>query len=245
MPQQITKAGHTAAWLAILVLYFSTSSCKPDDSPFKAENETLKKQVTKQESLLSSLQDGNKVMQQQIDLLNQELRDAKKATEAAKVESRHLAEQLETQLAQAKRMRADVQRTAAAQAAQNLKVDEKGAQFAALPRPLGAVARVVEEALARNGYQLKVSIKTDQKAVYVTERKVSSPASLEVAGFRNQYLISLQALPADLTKLSVKAEFEKVAQGGRILSVSAEETAEIERRLIGEVGKALEAPGKT
>ncbi len=244
-PQPITKAGHAAAWLALIVLYCSTNSCTPDDSPFKAENEALKKQVTKQESLLSSLQDGNKVMQQQIDLLNQELRDAKKATDAAKLETQHLADQLDTQLAQTKRMRAEVQRTAAAQAAQNLKVDEKGAQFDTVPRPLDAVTTVVEEALARNGYQLKVGIKTEQKAVYVTERKVSNPGSLEVAGFRNQYLISIQALPASSTKLSVKAEFEKVAQGGRILSVSAEETAEIERRLIGEVVKALKAPGKT
>ena len=245
MPQRITKAGHAAAWFAFIVLYCSTNSCTPDDSPFKAENEALKKQVTKQESLLSSLQDGNKVMQQQIDLLNQELRDAKKATDVAKLETQHLGEQLETQLAQSKRMKAEVQRTTAAQAAQNLRVDEKGAQFDKLPRPLVAVTKVVEEALARNGYQLKVSIKTDQKAVYVTERKISNPASLEVAGFRNQYLISLEALPANITKLSVKAEFEKVAQGGRILNVSAEETAEIERRLISEVNKGLEAPGKT
>lgn len=245
LPQPITKADHTAAWLLITVLCGSTSGCKPDDSPFRAENDALKKQVTRQESLLSSLQDGNKVMQQQIDLLNQELRDAKKATESAKVETKHLSDQLDAQLAQTKRMSAEVQRTAAAQAAQNLKVDDKGAQFDTLPRPLGAVTKVVEEALARNGYHLKVSVKTDQKAVYVTERKVSNPASLEVAGFRNQYLISLQTLPANVTKLSVKAEFEKVAQGGRILSVSAEETAEIERRLIGEISKALESSSKT
>ncbi len=242
---QATHTSHTAAWIIAIALCVGLTSCKPDDSPFKAENETLKKQVTKQESLLSSLQDGNKVMQQQIDLLNQELRDAKKATEAAKVETQHLSEQLDVQLAQAKRMSAEVQRTAAAQAAQNLKVDEKGAQVDTLPRPLNTVTKVVEDALARNGYQLKVSIKTDQKAVYVTERKVSNPASLEVSGSRNQYLIALQALPSNLTKLSVKAEFEKVAQGGRILSVSAEETAEVERRLIGEISKALEAPSKT
>jgi hypothetical protein len=99
--------------------------------------------------------------------------------------------------------------------------------------------------MARNGYALRVSIKTDEKAVYVTDRKVSPPASLEVAGFRNQYTIALQALPANLTRLSVKAEFEKVAQGGRILSVSADETIEIERRLIGEISRALEASGKT
>lgn len=246
MPQQKKTINQAAAWLAVAVVFScSTGGCKPDDSPFRAENDALKKQVSKQESLLSSLQDGNKVMQQQIDLLNQELRDAKKATESAKGETKQLSEQLEAQLIQTKRMSAEVQRTAAAQAAQNLKVDEKGAQFDTLPRPLGAVTKVVEEALARNGYQLKVSVKTDQKAVYVTERKVSNPASLEVAGFRNQYLISLQALPANVTKLSVKAEFEKVAQGGRILNVSPEETAEIERRLIGEISRALESPGKT
>jgi hypothetical protein len=245
MLQQITKTHHAAAWFAAIVLCFSTSGCKPDDSPFRAKNEALKKQVTKQESLLSSLQDGNKVMQQQIDLLNQELRDAKKATEAAKVETKHLTDQLEIQLAQTKRMSAEVKRTVSAQAAKNLKVNEKGAQFDTLPRPLVAVAKVVEKALARNGYQLKVSIKTDQKVVYVTERKVSNPTSLEMAGFRNQYLVSLQALPANVTKLGVKAEFEKVSQGGRILSVSAEETDEIERRLIGEINKALEAPSKT
>lgn len=237
--------GSISAWLGTLVLCLAMTGCKPDDSPFRAENEALKKQLARQESLLSSLQDGNKVMQQQIDLLNQELRDAKKATEAAKVDTKRLNEQLDAQLAQTKRMSAEVQRTAAAQAAQNLKIEDKGSQADTLPRPLSTVAKVVEEALARNGYQVKVSVKTEQKAVYVTERKVSNPASLEVAGFRNQYLISLQALPANLTKLSVKAEFEKIAQGGRILSVSAEETAEIERRLIGEITKALEAPSKT
>jgi len=233
------------AWIGLLALGLTTSGCTPDDSPFKAENEALKKQVARQESLLSSLQDGNKVMQQQIDLLNQELRDAKQTADTAKAAVSELNEQLDAQIAQAKRMSADIQRTVAAQAALQLKIDDKGAQFDTLPRPLGAVAKVVEEALSRNGYHLKAGIKTDQKAVFVTDRKVSTPASLEVAGFRNQYLISLQALPGNVTKLGVKAEFEKVAQGGRILSVSAEETAEIERRLIGEISTALEAPSKT
>lgn len=237
------KGGTIALGAVLLVL--ALHGCKPDDSPFRAENESLKKQVTKQESLLSSLQDGNKVMQQQIDLLNQELRDAKKATEAARLETKQLTEQLDAQLVQTKRMSVEVQRTVAAQAAHSMRIEDKGAQADTLPRPMSAVAKVVEEALARNGYQVKASLKTDQKAVYVTERKISNPASLEVAGFRNQYLIALQALPANGTKLTVKAEFEKVAQGGRILSVSAEETAEIERRLIGEISKALEAPSKT
>lgn len=245
MRHQIGPVKYMAACLGAILLCVALKGCKPDESPYRAENEVLKKQIARQESLLSSLQDGNRVMQQQIDLLNQELRDAKKETEAAKVDTKRLNEQLDAQLAQTKRMSAEVQRTAAAQAAQNLKIDDKGAQADTLPRPLSAVSKVVEEALTRNGYQVKVGLKTEQKAVYVTERKMSNPGSLEVSGFRNQYLILLQALPANVTKLSVKAEFEKVAQGGRILSVSAEETAEIERRLISEITKALDAPSKT
>ncbi|MBH0201434.1 MAG: hypothetical protein HP496_03805 [Nitrospira sp.] len=222
-------------WFLLVLAAFG---CTPDDSPFRAENEVLKRQVVKQESLLSSLQDGNKVMQQQIDLLNQELRDAKNSMEATKADAKRLNEQMELQLAETKRM-------IATQMAESLKVEEKGAQSDTLPRPMPTVAKVVEDALARNGYHLKVSVKTDQRAVYVTERKISNPASLEMTGSRNQYLISLQALPDSLTKLGVKAEFERVAQGGRILTVSHEETSEIERRLINEINKALETPAKT
>jgi hypothetical protein len=208
-------------------LFLALSGCNPDDSPIRADNEVLKKQVARQESLLSSLQDGNKVMQQQIDLLNQELRDAKQLTE-----------ELDQQLDEAKQM-------IGMQVAQSLKVEDKGAQSETLPRPLEIVAKVAEEALARNGYRLKVSVKTDQRAVYVTERKISNPATLEVTGSRNQYLVALEALPDNGTKLAVKAEFERIAQGGRVLSVSAEETVEIEQRLIRELSKALATPAKT
>lgn len=224
-----------------VVLVMVTAGCIPEENSANSihvENETLKKQVAKQEALLSSLLDGNKVMQQQIDLLNQELRDAKSTTEATKAESKHQIEQLELQLAETKRM-------IATQMTESLKVEEKGAQSDTLPRPMPTVAKVVEDALARNGYPLKVSVKTDQRAVYVTERKISNPTSLEVTGSRNQYLIFLQALPDNLTKLGVKAEFERVAQGGRILSVSHEETNEIEHRLINEINKALANPAKT
>ncbi len=242
MPCSVAADWPTAVALTALLL---TASCKPDDSPFKAENEQLRKQVAKQESLVTSLQDGNKVMQQQIDLLNQEIRDAKKAAENAKAEAKTAVDQLETQLVQTRKLTADIKKTAIEQAAQSIHVETKSAQTEDLPRPLSQVAKTVEDALARNGYQIRVSIKSDQKAVFVTERKISNPASLEVAGFRNQYVVSLQAQPANLTRVIVKAEFEKVAQGGRILSVSAEETAEIERRFIGEVSKALAAPSKT
>ncbi|HRC42809.1 MAG TPA: hypothetical protein PLT27_02055 [Nitrospira sp.] len=202
---------------------------------------------------MNSLQDGNKVMQQQIDLLNQELRDAKKQAEhaqaeakALQAEARALGTKLDSQLAESKKLSGEIQRTAAkaAQATDNIRVEEKGSQVEDLPRPLAAVGKAAEEALARNGYRVKVSVKTDQKTIYVTERKVTTPTSLETSGSRNQYLVSLQALPSNVTRLSVKADFERLAQGGRILAVDAEETAEIERRLIAEIGKAVASPSK-
>jgi predicted nucleic acid-binding Zn-ribbon protein len=235
--------------LAIL----SCAGCAPDESPFRQENENLRKQLAKQESVTNSLQDGNKVMQQQIDLLNQELRDARKQTEHAQAEvkalqgeAKALGAKLESQMAEAKKLSGEIQRTAAkaAQATDNIRVEEKASQVEDLPRPLAAVAKAAEEALARNGYHVRVSVKTEQKAVFVTERKVSTPASLEMSGFRNQYVVSLQALPSNVTRLSVKAEFEKLVQGGRVSPVNAEETADIERRLIAEIGKALSSPSK-
>jgi uncharacterized membrane protein len=234
-----------SVWIGAIALCVFAGSCKPDDSPFKAENESLRKQLAKQESVVTSLQDGNKVMHQQIDLLNQELRDAKQSADHAKAEAKAAAADLAIQTAQAKKLSADVQKTAAAQAAQTIHVEEKGTQTEDIPRPLGTVAKVVEDTLSRNGYHLKVSIKTDQKAVYVTERKVSPPVSLEIAGSRNQYVLSLHGLPSNITRLNVKADFEKLAQGGRVLSVSAEEVAEIERSLLREINKALASPSKT
>ena len=120
-------------WIGVVALCFLTSSCKPDDSPFKAENESLRKQLAKQESVVTSLQDGNKVMQQQIDLLNQELRDAKKSAESAKADAKAAADNLAIQAAQAKKLSADVQKTAAAQAAQNIQFLDHAAQLANLP----------------------------------------------------------------------------------------------------------------
>jgi peptidoglycan hydrolase CwlO-like protein len=121
-------------------LLILATGCKPDDSPFRTENETLRKQLAKQESVVTSLQDGNKVMQQQIDLLNQELRDAKKAVDSTKAEARAALDSMEAQLNQAKRLTVEAQKTAAAQAAQSIHVDGKGAQADDIPRPLATVA---------------------------------------------------------------------------------------------------------
>ncbi len=71
------------------------------------------------------------------------------------------------------------------------------------------------------------------------------PVSLEIAGSQNQYVLSLHALPSNVTTLNVKAGFKKLAQGGRILSMSAEEVSEIERGLFREMNKTLASPRKT
>lgn len=242
---------HTLSLLygAVLVvsLQFLPSGCKPSESPeLSQEIKSLRKLTAKQESVIVSLQEGNKVMQQQINLLNGELRDAKEETDRAEAERKALAAKLEAQTTANKRLTSESQRLAAknAQAVPIMRIEDKSGQSEDLPHSLAAVSKAVEQALSRNGYTVKVSVKTEEKAVYVTERKVSAPASLEVPGFRNQYLVSLQTLPANGTKLSVKADFEKMAQGGRILTAGAEETAEIEKRLIAEISKTAAPPGK-
>lgn len=71
------------------------------------------------------------------------------------------------------------------------------------------------------------------------------PASLEIAGSRNQYVLSLHALPSNVTTLSVKADFGKLAQGGQVLSASTEAVSEIERGPFRDMNKALAFPSKT
>src|SRR5262249_45287945 len=120
-----TQLNRWPLWIGTITLCFLASGCKPDDSPFKAENESLRKQLVKEESVVNSLQDGNKVMQQQIDLLNQELRDAKKSVDSTKAEAKAALDSMESQLNQAKRLTVEAQKTAAAQAAQSIHVDGK------------------------------------------------------------------------------------------------------------------------
>jgi hypothetical protein len=55
---------------------------------------------------------------------------------------------------------------------------------------------------------------------------------------------SFHALPSNVTKLQVKANFEKLAQGGRLLSVNTKEASEIERSLFREINKAVTSPSE-
>jgi hypothetical protein len=230
----------------VLALVLSLMGCQPDESPLKNENETLHKQAEKQESVILSLQEGNKVMQQQIDLLSKELREARQQVERVMGERATLTTQLDEQESKTRKLALDAQRVAEKTAQLNnaVRVDDKGAASEDVPAPLTAVVKALEDALSKNGYGIRAGMKTEQKAVYVTDRKVSEPTSLEVPGFRNQYVVYLQSLAPARTRLSVKAEFERMAQGHRVLSVGAEEATEIERRLIAEISKAVLRAGK-
>lgn len=71
------------------------------------------------------------------------------------------------------------------------------------------------------------------------------PVSLEITGSRNHFVRSFHALPSNVTKLQVKADFEKLAQGGRLPSVNAEEASEIDRSLFREANEAMASPSET
>ena len=224
----------------------AATGCQPDHSPLKEENERLRDQLAKQEEIVSSLQDGSKFFQEQTTLLTQEAREAKKEAVRLEAERQTTAAKLQSQLLENRKLSKDNQLISASksQSEQSFRVDEKGGQSEEVPHALAAVCKAAEETLGKNGYTLLVSVKTDQKAVYVTDRKLSFPSSLELSGFRNQYLVSIQMLPSKHARVSVRADFEKMGQGGRILVAGNEEIAEIERRLIDEIRQALAVPGK-
>lgn len=228
--------------------------CPQENAPLQAENQRLKKQIVKQESVIASLQEGNKVMQQQIDLLNQENRKVKKKLEqdlkAAEEKFRRLSEghqeedrKLQALEAENQKLSGDARwlRTQREQMRKGLKVQQIGGKKEELAFPFLSVLKVTKTALTRNGYRVLASMQTDQKAVFVTERKTSPPASLEFTGFRNQYLLSVEKGAAeDNSTIWVKADFEKLSQNGNILGAGKQEVSEIELRLIQEIQRALE-----
>lgn len=223
--------------LALVVLL---TACAPDDSPLKGELDSSRKRLVKQESIITSLQEGTKVMQQQIDLLNQEIRTAKKETERVTADNQALT-------ADNRKLTADLKRQTAkqAQATPVLFLEVTGGRSAELPHSLALAGKAAEQVLLKNGYVIRAGFKTEEKVVYVTERKASEPTTLEVPGFRNQYLVWLHTLPSAGVRVTVKADFEKLVHGGRVIAAGAEEISEIERRLIAEIERALTAAGKT
>jgi hypothetical protein len=245
-----------------MLLLFLTG-CPQDNSVLQEKNIQLKKQVSKLESVIHSLQEGNKVMQQQIDLLNQEARKTAESYEAQlrDAEATHQEQVRDTQAKMAalvnspkndlarikileqenRKLEGETKwlRSQRDQMRKTLTLQQIGGQSQELPFSFSSVLKIIEEALTKNGYSILSSMQTDQKAIYITDRKTSLPPSLELSGFRNQYLLSIEKGPSDHGIVWVRAEFEKLSKNGQMFSAPQSEITEIELRLIQEIHQAL------
>lgn len=247
--------------VAMLLLFFT--GCPQENPGLQEENIQLRKQVTKLESVIHSLQEGNKIMQQQIDLLNQE---ARKTTESYEGQLRDAEVTHQEQLRNAQAKMAELVngpkkdvariktleqenrklegeakwlRSQRDQMRKNLTLQQIGGQTQELPFSFSSLLKIIDEVLTKNGYSILSSMQTDQKAVYITDRKTSLPPSLELPGFRNQYLLSIEKGPSDHATLWVRAEFEKLSKNGQMFSAPQSEITDIELRLIQEIHQAL------
>jgi len=238
--------GSLCLWLILI------SGCQPDQDPFKAENQRLKKHIAKEESMITSLQEGNKVMQQQIDHVNQEAR-AKETVLTQKINDaeeklRRLSETGQTATSQItalqeknRKLLQDINwlRSQREQFRKSLTIYQKATSHEPVPFPFSKVIQVIEESLSRNGYAILASMGTDQKAVYVTTRKISLPLSLERAGFRNQYVVEVEKTSSGASQVGVHADFEKLTDHGTILQAGNDELKEIESRLLRDIQQIL------
>ncbi|WP_454064682.1 hypothetical protein [Candidatus Nitrospira salsa] len=232
--------------------------CPTDNTgSLKQENLQLRKQVAKLESVLFSLQEGNKAIQQQIDLLNREARQAQEQYEQKLKEKEETIKNisvgntnetthLKTLEQENKKLRGDASwlRTQRKQWRAGLMVQRHEGKSETLDYPFSTVVDVARTTLAGNGYTILASMKTDQKAVYITNRKTSPPASIEVTGFRNQYILTIDKQTEHDSQVWVKAGFEKLSQRGQLLDASKLEVKEIESRLIREIQQHLTQPPK-
>ncbi|PJA78469.1 MAG: hypothetical protein CO149_03875 [Nitrospirae bacterium CG_4_9_14_3_um_filter_51_5] len=254
--------GKTLPILAAMLIIFLTG-CPEDQSAFQEDNKKLTKNAAKLESFIQSLQEGNKVLQQQIDRLNQEARKtAESYEEQLRVAEATHQEQLRDTQAQMAELANSPKKDAARiktleqehrklerennwlrsqrdQMRKALTLHQIGGQSQELPFPYSSASQIIEDALMKNGYSILSSMQTDQKAVYITDRKTSLPPSLELSGFRNQYLLSIEKGPSDHTIIWVRAEFEKLSKNGQMFSAPQSDITDIELRLIQEIHQAL------
>ena len=290
-----------ASFISLALL---TGCPAPDNTPLIEENKRLKEQIAKQESLMTTLQDGNRVLQEQVDRLSQELRKnenefvkqlevAQQTGQGLSTDKQNLLQQVTALTNQNRKLKLDaqklrkrlelVQQTGKGLSAdkqdllqqienlmqENRKLQADGQKFKndaqwlrkqrelvrqalqannhavkeeMLSHRLPDATKAALQALADNGYTLMAKMETDQKSVFITERKISPSSSLEMSGYRNQYLMELEAQPDNQTALKVKAEYEEMTPGGTIIEVGEEEIADIESRLVQVIRQVLEQP---
>ena len=259
-----TLGRHLVRLSLISLAWVLLTGCPPDNTPLIEENEQLKKRIVKQESLMTTIQDGNRVLQEQIDRLNQELREnaqklrkrlelSQQTGQGFSTEKQDLLQQIADLTQNNQKLHADGQkfkndaqwlRKQRELVRQSLQANNQKVMVQKLSHKLPDVTKAALQALAQNGYTLMAKMETDQKSVFITERKTSPSPSIELLGYRNQYLMELEAQPDNLTALKVKAHYEEVTPGGTIVEVGEEEVTEIEHRLIQAIQQALNQPAK-
>ena len=119
---------------------------------------------------------------------------------------------------------------------------KQGGTTRILDYPILKVIDAIKATLGQNGYTILARMQTDLKAVYLTDRKTSHPSSLELTGFRNQYLLSIEKKSSTQSSIWVQADFEKISQNTKILETGKSEITEIEQRLIEEIQQSLKIP---
>ncbi len=230
----------------------SNSTHPQDQTTLQTEALQSKKRVARLESVIQSLQEGNTVLRQQIDRLNQDARETKTSYEAKLQEAEsHIAQlanrpkkdedTIRSLEKKNKKLTGDAKwlRSQRDHMRQSLVIQQIGGQTHELPFKFSTVSTIMEDALTKNGYTILSTMQTDQRAVYITDRKTSLPPSLELSGFRNQYIAVIEKGPADHTTLWVRAEFEKLSRNGNIYSAPQAELTDIELRLIQEIHQTL------
>ena len=241
-----------ALTLGAVFCFLVLTACPQDQTALQGETLQLKKQTAKLESVIQSLQEGNKVLQQQIDRLNQEARETEASYEAKLQEAQsHITQLTNTpkrnvatiQSLEQKntKLQKDAQwlRSQRDRMRKSLVMQQIGGQTHELPFAFSTVSTFMEDALTKNGYTILTTMQTDKKAIYITDRKTSLPPSLELSGFRNQYLAMIEKGPADHTTIWVRAEFEKLSRNGHIFAAPQAELTDIELRLIQEIHQTL------
>src|SRR5205823_13864935 len=115
---------------ALFLVSLITTGCKPDPSTMSEENERLREQVAKQESMVSSIQDGYRFLQEQTRVLTQEVREDKKEVVRPKAERNAAATKLEAYVPETRKLSRDNQLMTPkkGQADQILRVEDKDSQ---------------------------------------------------------------------------------------------------------------------
>jgi len=193
------------------------------------------------------------VIQGQIDRLNQELREqqkeldqkiksAQETGQGLATERQALKQHVSELTRENRKLTNDTQwlRRQRELFRQSISTHISGANAQTFTVGFSPMVEATKQALLQHGYSILAKMATDKKAVFVTERKTSASPSLELPGFRNQYLLVLEGVGQQATTLKVKAAYEKISQEGKILEVSDNEKADIQLRMIRAVEDILQ-----